>query len=290
MEDRALAHLQVVITTKLRRGEGFLIQWDRPAENGSGRGGFWIHPNVDLTFEYDGGREPSLDLGDPLQAEGYFEVGRAAGREAEDDALAAWVLTTQSIGPFYTGDLTQAVELLDQAAHLVAHSGSPRREAWVNAMAARAHAALGHHDLTHTALDRSAARLAEADSPAGIDFFDPARLVGIAGSCHLHLRDTTTSAQKLSTAIHSRAPTDAKGRALLVFDLAQCRIAEGEIEEACHLANSALDLASDSIVRPIADRARAIRHDLGQWGTLGPVAAFTARLRETPTLLPGRKD
>jgi len=52
-----------------------------------------------------------LDLGDPLQAEGYFEVGRAAGREAEDDALAAWVLTTQSIGPFYTGDLTQAVEL-----------------------------------------------------------------------------------------------------------------------------------------------------------------------------------
>jgi hypothetical protein len=61
MEDRALAHLQVVITTKLRRGEGFLIQWDRPAENGSGRGGFWIHPNVDLTFEYDGGREPSLD-------------------------------------------------------------------------------------------------------------------------------------------------------------------------------------------------------------------------------------
>jgi hypothetical protein len=61
LEDRALAHLQVVITTKLRRGEGFLIQWDRPTESGSGRGGFWIHPNVDLTFEYDGGREPSLD-------------------------------------------------------------------------------------------------------------------------------------------------------------------------------------------------------------------------------------
>ena len=61
IDDRILAHLQVVITTKLRRNEGFMIQWERPVELGSGRGGFWIHPSVDLTFEYDGGREASLD-------------------------------------------------------------------------------------------------------------------------------------------------------------------------------------------------------------------------------------
>lgn len=61
MDDRALAHLQVVITTKLRRNEGFLIQWERPAETGSGRGGFWVHPQCDLAYEYDGGREPALD-------------------------------------------------------------------------------------------------------------------------------------------------------------------------------------------------------------------------------------
>lgn len=61
MTDRALAHLQVVITTKLRRGEGFLVHWERSVDNGSGRGGLWIHPNVDLSFDYDGGREPSLD-------------------------------------------------------------------------------------------------------------------------------------------------------------------------------------------------------------------------------------
>ena len=61
IDDRALAHLQVVITTKLRRNEGFLIQWDRPAQLGSGRGGFWIHPSCDITYEYDGGREAALD-------------------------------------------------------------------------------------------------------------------------------------------------------------------------------------------------------------------------------------
>jgi hypothetical protein len=61
MDDRALAHLQVVITTKLRRNEGFLIQWERPRESGSGRGGFWVHPQCDLAYEYEGGREPTLD-------------------------------------------------------------------------------------------------------------------------------------------------------------------------------------------------------------------------------------
>lgn len=61
MDDRALAHLQVVITTKLRRNEGFLLQWDRPVESGSGRGGFWIHPNCDIAYDYEGGREAKLD-------------------------------------------------------------------------------------------------------------------------------------------------------------------------------------------------------------------------------------
>jgi hypothetical protein len=61
IDDRALAHLQTVITTKLRRNEGLLIQWEKPVESGSGRGAFWIHPGCDLIYEYDGGREPSLD-------------------------------------------------------------------------------------------------------------------------------------------------------------------------------------------------------------------------------------
>lgn len=61
IDDRVLAHLQAVITAKLRRGEGFLVQWERPPESGSGRGAVWVHPNCDLIYDYDGGREPSLD-------------------------------------------------------------------------------------------------------------------------------------------------------------------------------------------------------------------------------------
>lgn len=61
IDDRTLAHLQIVITTKLRRNEGLMLQWDRPVENGSGRGAFWIHPSCDLIYDYEGGREASID-------------------------------------------------------------------------------------------------------------------------------------------------------------------------------------------------------------------------------------
>jgi len=64
VDDRTLAHLQVVITTKLRRNEGFLLQWDRGVDSGSGRGAFWVHPSSDLIYDFDGGREPSLDPGE----------------------------------------------------------------------------------------------------------------------------------------------------------------------------------------------------------------------------------
>ena len=230
-----------------------------------------------------------LDLGDPHQATDYFELGRAAGREAEDDALTAWVMTTQSIGPFFSGHPEQAAGLLDQASRLVMNTGNKRREAWVNAMAARAHAACGSRDLALSSLDRSAVRLAVADDPSGVDFFDLPRLDGIAGSCHLRLGDTATSARMLHSAIEQRASSDTKGRALLVFDLAECKIVEGEIEEACHLATSALDLAADLIVHPIADRAKEVHDGLSRWHELGPVATFAERLREAPASLPAQR-
>ena len=61
IDDRALAHLKVVATSKLRRNESFLVSWDEPAENGSGRGSIFIHPMCDLIYRFDGSRAAELD-------------------------------------------------------------------------------------------------------------------------------------------------------------------------------------------------------------------------------------
>jgi hypothetical protein len=61
IDDRALAHLKVVATSKLRRNESFLVSWDEPSENGSGRGSIFVHGSCDLVYRFDGSRPAELD-------------------------------------------------------------------------------------------------------------------------------------------------------------------------------------------------------------------------------------
>src|SRR5690242_8838771 len=42
LDDRVLAHLQVVVSMKLRRGENFFVSWRSSTADGSGRQSVWI--------------------------------------------------------------------------------------------------------------------------------------------------------------------------------------------------------------------------------------------------------
>jgi hypothetical protein len=61
IDDRVLAHLQIVIVNKLRRGESFLMSWKDSADVGSGRSAIWLHPNVLLHFKFEGSRVPTIN-------------------------------------------------------------------------------------------------------------------------------------------------------------------------------------------------------------------------------------
>ena len=53
IEDRALAHLKVVIATKLRRNESFTVSWRHPDDQPRGRSTIWLHPSIPLRFVFD---------------------------------------------------------------------------------------------------------------------------------------------------------------------------------------------------------------------------------------------
>ncbi len=53
IEDRALAHLKVVIATKLRRDESFTVSWRHPDDQPRGRSTLWLHPSIPLRFVFD---------------------------------------------------------------------------------------------------------------------------------------------------------------------------------------------------------------------------------------------
>jgi hypothetical protein len=60
-DDRVLAHLKVVILSKVRRGESFTFSWEYQASQGSGHSSIWIHPTIPLQFNFLGGKEPRLN-------------------------------------------------------------------------------------------------------------------------------------------------------------------------------------------------------------------------------------
>lgn len=53
IDDRALAHLKVVIATKLRRGESFTVSWRHPEDQPRGRSTIWLHQSIPLRFVFD---------------------------------------------------------------------------------------------------------------------------------------------------------------------------------------------------------------------------------------------
>jgi len=53
IDDRALAHLKVVIATKLRRSESFTVSWRHPNDQPRGRSTIWLHPSIPLRFVFD---------------------------------------------------------------------------------------------------------------------------------------------------------------------------------------------------------------------------------------------
>jgi hypothetical protein len=59
-DDRTLVHLQIVIASKLRRGESFNLSWTKEPE-GAGRTTIWMHPAIPLVYEFQDGTTPAIN-------------------------------------------------------------------------------------------------------------------------------------------------------------------------------------------------------------------------------------
>lgn len=61
IEDRALAHLKVVILAKLRRNESFTVSWRHHETEPVGRSTIWMHPSLPIRFVFDEPEAPELN-------------------------------------------------------------------------------------------------------------------------------------------------------------------------------------------------------------------------------------
>ncbi|MFG6402816.1 hypothetical protein [Microbacterium sp. P04] len=61
MPDRVLAHVKVVVATKLRRGESFTLSWRHQPGTPGGRSTIWIQPSIPLRFVFSTAEPELLD-------------------------------------------------------------------------------------------------------------------------------------------------------------------------------------------------------------------------------------
>ena len=61
MPDRVLAHLKLVATTKLRRGESFTVTWRHTNAGAEGRTSLWMQPAIPLRFVFEASEPETLD-------------------------------------------------------------------------------------------------------------------------------------------------------------------------------------------------------------------------------------
>jgi hypothetical protein len=61
IDDRALAHIKIVILAKLKRGESFAFSFEHDPSDDAGRSTIWLNPAIALRFKFEEAHQPALN-------------------------------------------------------------------------------------------------------------------------------------------------------------------------------------------------------------------------------------
>lgn len=85
IDDATLAHLKIIIGTKLRRNESFLMTWVRTDDAIDARTTIWVHPAIPLQFGFDVAVLPPIE---PERISAIMTALNASGELVLDEYLA----------------------------------------------------------------------------------------------------------------------------------------------------------------------------------------------------------
>ncbi|GAA1004718.1 hypothetical protein Aple_080400 [Acrocarpospora pleiomorpha] len=192
-----------------------------------------------------------IDLGDHRLARSFFRTGRTAADETGDRALRAWVVAREALVPLYYGDPREALTLAKKSRDMAgqtpcaAKTMAPVVEARALAMLAGSNGQKKDVvDQAKRALSRARTAFSQMvpseqeDTAFG---YTERQLYFYQGDVLVRLGETLEADVVLEQALgqYEGEPLD---QTLIRLDLAQCRLIEGEPEEAVELAIRALEM------------------------------------------------
>ncbi|MCC5577858.1 helix-turn-helix transcriptional regulator [Microtetraspora sp. AC03309] len=220
-----------------------------------------------------------IDLGDHRMARSFFRTGRTAADETGDRALRAWVTAREALVPLYYGDPREALTLAKKSRDMAgqtpcaARTMAPVVEARALAMMAGSTGAKKDVvDQAKRALTRARSAFAQMSSN---DQEDPAfgyterQLYFYQGDVLVKLGQTLEADLILEQALGKYSGEDLLDQTLIRFDRAQCRLIEGEVEEALDMGRSAIEAIereyrTELVMRPAYDLLKAVQAKYGE--------------------------
>ncbi|WP_433223864.1 XRE family transcriptional regulator [Microtetraspora malaysiensis] len=227
-----------------------------------------------------------IDLGDHRMARSFFRTGRTAADETGDRALRAWVSAREALVPLYYGDPREALALAKKSRDMAgqtpcaAKTMAPVVEARALAMLAGSTGPKKEVvDQAKRALSRARAAFAQMSSN---DQEDPAfgyterQLYFYQGDVLVKLGQTLEADLILEQALGKYSGEDLLDQTLIRFDRAQCRLIEGEVEEALEMGRKAIEMVereyrTELVMRPAQDLLKAVQ---SKYGDVPALAAF----------------
>jgi len=238
------------------------------------------------------GRIEFFDLQNPQQAQASLVIALQAAQDAHDSLLGSAVLAHMAFIPAFSGDARRAEEARDKirAARQFARRGSasPEMLAWLDAVEAETETRFGD---TRKALQliRHAEDIYTSEeprpSPAWLDWFSPVRLAGFKGNTLLADRQPGPARETLQGVLDHLPEHALKQRSVILGDLAAVAASEDDPDEACRLAELALDQLARTWYATGMARVRAVRASLSPWESLQCVRRLDERLYDWNTTI-----
>lgn len=220
------------------------------------------------------------------QARVHFTQALQLAKEAGDRPFMANVLACMSLQATYEDRPADAVSLSTAAQDCARwHGATPRVMSMLSMREAFAHASLNERSATHAALTEAHSQFerisAKDPDPAWVTYFDEAKLVVDTGIARGRLGEADAAEPLVADALRRAHPDNHRGRAFHSFWLANIQLQRGNLDEACHTAAGALEIATAVDSERVTGHLREFHELLAPYRREPAAAAFETQLRAT---------
>ncbi|MEW2302348.1 hypothetical protein AB0958_20680 [Streptomyces sp. NPDC006655] len=236
----------------------------------------------------------SYDVGLQPTAQKYFVLALHAAKEAGDKPLGSYVLSSMSRQMIHLGRPDDALELIHLAQYGSRDCASPRTQAMLYAMEARAYANMGQPGKCKRAVRMAEDTFAEADEwdepdPDWIRFFSEAELYGenshsfrdlayVAGRSPTYASLAEPLMQR-AVELFAKDAEHQRSYALNLIGMATVHLLRGEPEQSTVLAAEALGIAKKVRSERVNTRIRkTVDSAVRDYGDLAAVVDLTEQL------------